>query len=198
MNSELQKRIFEPFSTTKFLGRGLGLSAVHGILRGHHGTLSIKSLENEGTVITVYLPAIAETAAALATGAAPPATAIQGKVLIVDDEVILQTMVKHMLNAMGYDSFAAGGGDEALRLLANNRDEICLVLLDMTMPGMDGRETYERIKAMWADLPVIISSGYSRTQIRERFGDIIIPILQKPFTLTQLEEKIAEIFPNGV
>jgi signal transduction histidine kinase len=183
MDAATLLRIFDPFFTTKATGRGLGLSAVLGIVRGHHGALFVDSTAGGGTCMRVLLP-VAERGARLRTATSEPAplAPVPGTlVLVVDDEPEIRTVARHMLEALGFTVETADDGQQGLAACARTR--FALVLLDMTMPGLDGSTTLSRLRARQPELRVLLTSGYERPPDRA-------PFLQKPFSLAELEHAI--------
>ncbi|HEX5177591.1 MAG TPA: ATP-binding protein, partial [Chthoniobacteraceae bacterium] len=195
MSPEVQARIFDPFFTTKFTGRGLGLAAVLGIVRGHHGALKVESEEGVGTRFVVLLP--------VADGAAETEAAIpgyddewqsSGKILVIDDEEILRTTTAAMLELFGLTPVCAADGFAGVEAFAAAPDEVRLVLLDLTMPNLDGLQTLERIRLLRPDAPILLMSGFTEQEVARRFaGHALSGFLQKPFKLSTLREKVAEI-----
>ncbi len=182
---DTQKRIFEPFYSTKAQGRGLGLAAVMGIVRGHGGAIRIYSTPGEGTTFKVYLPASTATRAP-DTAEEMPAV-VGGTVLIIDDEEDVRIAANHMLGHLGFDTLEACDGIEGLTMFKARHQELTAVLLDMTMPEMGGEEVFREIRRMGSDVPVILSSGYNESQATRRFsGKGLAGFLQKPYTIHQL------------
>jgi PAS domain S-box-containing protein len=196
MDEATRVRIFEPFFTTKFTGRGLGLAAVQGIVRGHDGVLSVESAPGAGTIFRVYFPACGE--AAVAHGAPPSQTqpvpgALEGRILLVDDEEEVRNVGLAMLAHLGLQVAAVESGEKTLGLLEAG-ERFDAVLLDATMPGIDGAETLRRIRKGYPDLPVVLVSGYDEAELARRFsyGDLA-GFLHKPFTMSSLGEVMGTV-----
>jgi PAS domain S-box-containing protein len=193
MDQETQQRMFEPFFTTKFTGRGLGLAAVQGIVRGHNGALRCSSELGKGTVFKVVLPA-SETKRGSPLPKSDSRTGDwrgEGIVLLVDDEETIRDLGARMLSHMGFEVLTAVDGREALELYAEHGGGIVLVLLDLTMPHMDGEETFRELRALDPSARVVMSSGYSETDITAHLGgEGLAGFLQKPYTRTQLAEAV--------
>jgi PAS domain S-box-containing protein len=196
MDEETRSKIFDPFFTTKLMGRGLGLSAVQGIVRGHHGAIRISSAPGAGTTFRVLLP-VSKTPAhrpepVLATGRRG-----RGTVLVVDDEAAVRAVAQEALERSGYQVLLAANGKEAIALVESGV-ELDAVLLDMTMPVMSGEETLEAIRSHSATLPVVLCSGYSELEAARRVrGNHASGFLQKPFTPDRLSARIAEVLQPG-
>jgi PAS domain S-box-containing protein len=193
MDQETKERLFEPFFTTKFTGRGLGLAAVLGIVRGHKGALKVYSEAGKGTTFKIRFPAGEAGEGALARERAAEVSDWHGAgtVLLVDDEETIRTLGARMLSRLGFVVLTAGDGREALALYAQHRGEIVLVLLDLTMPFMDGEETFHELRALDPEVRVVMSSGYTEQDITSRFRDEgLVGFLQKPYTIAHLTERL--------
>ena len=189
MEPATQGRIFEPFFTTKFTGRGLGLSAVLGIVSSYHGVLRVESHVGVGTRFRLLLPASEK--AVEAPKMSVPGVRGSGTILIVDDEPLVLAVTRNALEQSGYQVLAATNGMEALKILKQSGDDVKVVILDVTMPGMSGEETLKRLKTIRPDVPVILSTGLSEMETAERFaGARLAGFLQKPYTASQLAEKV--------
>jgi len=195
MDESTRERIFEPFYTTKFTGRGLGLSAVLGIVRGHKGAIKVYSEPGRGTTIKVLFPASEAPAQRLERD---PPQAPQwrgsGTVLIADDEESARKVGGQMLAHIGFQPLLAADGQQALSSFLLHRDSIVCVVVDLTMPAMDGEETFREIHRIDPGIPVILSSGYNEQEAVQRFvGKGLAGFLQKPYQLAQLRRKLKEV-----
>lgn len=197
---ETLPRIFEPFYSTKITGRGLGLSAIHGIVRSHGGAIRVQSEPGEGTVFQVYLPVSPSQSLQTAEPTEPEQESpddAQRTVLVVDDEAAILSLTKRMLAHEGCACIEASTGLDGIAKLSQNLDRIDLVMLDLTMPNMGGLETYTRMREMAPHLPIIAFSGYSEGGMARRFPrDENLRFLEKPFDLSQLRDKLADLLPG--
>ena len=177
-----------PSTTTKFTGRGLGLAAVLGIVRDHGGALGVESEPGRGTTITLVLPALALPAEPLRVATETPDTwAASGTVLVIDDEPDICEVAAMSLESVGLDTLTAGDGEQGVETFRRHAPEIVCVLLDLTMPRLDGLETHRMLRELSADVPVILCSGYPERETIERFAELgLTDFLQKPYRPREL------------
>ena len=199
MSAETQRKIFEPFYTTKFTGRGLGLAAVLGIVRGHGGALKVYSELGRGTTFKLLFPCADGIAEAEGGDAAEPAPwRAQGTVLVVDDEETVRSTATLMLRKMGFDVALATDGREAVRMFAANPGGYALVLMDLTMPLLDGREAYGELRRIREDVRVVVMSGFNEQEVVSQFsGQGIAGFLQKPFLFETLSATVGKVLAGG-
>jgi PAS domain S-box-containing protein len=197
MSETTKAKMFDPFFSTKFTGRGLGLAAVSGIVRGHKGKMQVDSIPGEGTTFRVTFPAerAARSADVSRQADKPPATVPHGSgaILVADDEPALREMAGVILENSGYTMLAAKDGREAVEIFRQDGHKIAAVLLDMTMPVMGGNEAFRLIREIHPGVPIIMSSGYSEGAAREELGrDAVAGFIQKPYTAAKLVASIQE------
>ena len=188
MSEETRARIFDPFFTTKFTGRGLGLSAVLGIVRGHRGAMKCYSELGKGTTFKVLLPVTTVPAIANEKREGEPAEwRGHGSVLIVDDEESVRGLARHMLQKMGFTVMLAADGREGVEVFRRESERIRLVLLDLTMPHLDGEECFRELRRIRGNVLAILTSGYNEQTATSRFaGKGLAAFIQKPFRFEDL------------
>jgi len=193
---DIRDRIFDPYFTTKEKGKGtgLGLAMTYGIIRNHGGSILVCSEEGRGTTFKIYLP--------LSTETPPPDTApraqalVRGggeRVLVVEDEEVIRTMVTRMLEGLGYRVATAADGQEGAEYYARHADEIDLVIVDMIMPKMDGRECFHRLKEIDPEVKTVLSTGCGLDSVvRGLLSDGMVGHVQKPYHAGQLADVVAK------
>ncbi|MBD3166623.1 response regulator, partial [bacterium] len=207
MDEETLSKVFEPFFSTKFTGRGLGLSAVLGIVRSHGGFLQILSRPKYGTTVTVFLPAKLKQVSSPETAATrtmqPSERTEAPAILIAEDDTTLRKTIKRLLERDGYRVFLAADGIEALQAI--ERETIDLVVLDMVMPRMNGVEFIQKARRMQKRLHILMSSGYEQQRVLQNTGALDVDgFLQKPYRPSRLLLQIREILglekdtPEGI
>jgi signal transduction histidine kinase/CheY-like chemotaxis protein len=190
MDAETKAKIFDPFFTTKFTGRGLGLAAVLGIMRGHKGAIRVDSSPGRGSTFTVLFPASDQAAVELEVSS--PTYRGQGLALVIDDDEGVRIATRRMLTLLGFEVIEAENGRAGLELFARRAREITVVLLDMTMPEMNGEETFRGLRGVREDVAVILTSGYNEIEATSRFTlKGLAGFLQKPFAPEELAAKLA-------
>jgi len=186
---ETMARIFEPFFTTKPTGRGLGLSAMLGILRGHHAGIKIHSKVGSGSTFTLVFQAKQGNVEAAPTVALAPAVMATETILVVDDEPTILETAQAALEGIGYRVLLANDGLEAVERFRAEHAEIALVIMDLTMPRMDGREAFEAMLAIQPDVRVILTSGYSEQEsVQQMLGRGLAGFLPKPYPISDLRK----------
>jgi CheY-like chemotaxis protein len=184
---EVMARIFEPFFTTKASPhRGLGLAWVYGIVTNHGGGVAISNVPGSGASVRIYLPANRKLVEEIAV----PVTELAGDqmLLMVDDEDLILTMAQMVLTSYGYTVLTANSGQKGLELFNQWKDSIDLVVTDLVMPGMSGREFSEQILHIAPQTRILVMSGYTRSEVQEQPSRF----LQKPFTSQELLRKIKQ------
>ena len=200
MTPEIEARIFDPFFSTKESGRGLGLSALLGILKAHGAGFRIRSRVGAGTSFQIVFPA---STAIRSAGIAPPTHPPQrgeGTVLLVDDEQNLRRCLRGMLGGLGFAVIEAANGAEAIELFRAQREKISWVLMDLTMPGMDGHAAFSRLREIDPNVLVVLSSGWAESDVAARFASCRpAAFLPKPFTSLELETALGKLglVPTG-
>jgi CheY-like chemotaxis protein len=204
MDEQTKARLFEPFFTTKELGKGtgLGLSTVYGIVKQSGGYIWVYSELGCGTTFKVYLPQV-EAAATVDLPAPAPQAAPRGSetVLVVEDEPALRAVARRVLQRQGYAVLEAADGDAALALVATHQGPLDLLVTDVVMPGLSGRDLADRLTAARPDLRVLFVSGYSGEALAHHgILDPDLAYLEKPFNPDALAMKVREVLdrpPRG-
>jgi PAS domain S-box-containing protein len=190
MTPEVQARIFDPFFTTKQAGRGLGLAAVQGVVRGHGGSLHVTSAAGHGARFEILLPSIGQPSREREAAVPLSATALEipvGTVLVVEDETILRAAVSKMLRKKGFSVIEAGDGTAGANLFRVNQSRIDVVFLDVTIPGMSGREVLEELRRIRTDVRVVLTSAFSEeTAVLLTGGQQQWGYIRKPYQLSEL------------
>jgi PAS domain S-box-containing protein len=198
---EIQDRIFDPFFTTKEVGKGtgLGLPTVLGIVRGHGGFLRFKSILGQGTTFELYFPATEEQVPAKpAPEPALPPPALGQTVLVVDDEASVRDMLKRALEKHGYRVLLAAEGNEALSLYERYRHEVCIILTDMLMPGLDGPGLVRALRARGVDLPILGMTGVAERLAIHNLEQLALEtLLVKPFLTRDLLWALHQVLEPG-
>lgn len=192
MDASTIAKIFDPFFTTKRTGRGLGLASVLGIIRAHRGGLYVTSAPGKGATFSIVLPVMAPTAAAL--NASPETTSLDlanKLVLVIDDESDVREATTDILASAGVEVMGAADGLSGIQLFKQHVTKIDLVLLDLSMPGIDGEETFHQMRAHNDQVPIILISGYDETNVMQRFiHNEDVGFLQKPYSVEKLMHTI--------
>jgi|GEM_PF-976505 len=192
MDAETLGHLYEPFFTTKFTGRGLGMAATLGIVRGHKGVIKVSSEVGRGTAFKVLLPAHVGTTVPAATREAGSHWQGNGTVLLVDDEETVRAVGREMLQELGFSVLLAADGREAVDIYRERHGEIGWVLMDLTMPRLDGEQAFRQLRCIDPAARVIMTSGYNVQEVSQKFQDQgMTGFLQKPFRISTLRDLLS-------
>ncbi len=191
MTEEVQAKVFDPFFSTKFAGRGLGLAVVQGIVRDHGGAVNLVSAPGQGSKFEIFLPCACETVQPRRVAIAPSSGREHllrtGTVLVVEDEDVLRVAVSKMLRKNGFGVIEAFDGSSALELVRVTQHDIDVMLLDITLPGVSSREVFEQVQHLRANLKVIFTSAYSKEAVDASFAGLQVErFIRKPFQFVDL------------
>lgn len=201
MDAEALNQLFEPFYTTKATGRGLGMSATLGIVRGHIGAITVDSSPGQGTSIRVLLPT-AERSVKLVAANSDRSEGGEwrghGTVLVVDDEEAVRSLVSRMLERMGFTVLTAADGVEGVALFRARADEVRCILLDFSMPRMDGVQASRELHQVKSGVPIVVCSGFNQQEVEHRFqGSPIAAFLHKPFRYEEVRQSFRVALGEG-
>jgi CheY-like chemotaxis protein len=196
MDSQVLQRVFEPFFTTKEEGKGtgLGLSMVYGAVKNHGGIVKVYSEPGIGSVFKVLMPLKQSMSTEAESVEKKPLVRGTGTILVIDDEEIMQQLLAEMLEEMGFQVLPAHDGMEGLEIYRKRWREIALVIVDMIMPRLSGRETFVAMKEINPSIKAILSTGFSKDgEVRETLEQGVAGFIQKPFKADELSEVIASV-----
>jgi two-component system, cell cycle sensor histidine kinase and response regulator CckA len=187
MDEETKNRVFEPFFSTKFIGRGLGMAAVYGIIEHHQGHISLQSVPNKGTKVEIFFPSTEQES--VNHEEVKNENDKKKSILVVDDEPVTIEIVKKVFSDRGYNVLEARDGVSAIEIFSNHPN-ISLVLLDLIIPKKDGSEVFYELRKIKRDQKIIICTGYEKSSVQKLLEDGAIGLIQKPFSLHDIVEKV--------
>ncbi|MDQ6990252.1 MAG: response regulator [Mariprofundaceae bacterium] len=195
MDKATQEKLFEPFFTTKFTGHGLGMSAVLGIVHGHQGAIKIDSEKGKGSTFTVLLPVSKQQIESITEPTeSTDLSGNLGTILIIDDEHLICETAAMILEHIGFETLTAKDGEDGIRVYREHQHNVAAVLLDMTMPRMDGKTCFTELQRINPDVKVVLSSGYSEQEATNQFtGQGLAGFIQKPYRPGDLQRKMQKI-----
>ncbi|MEQ8188011.1 MAG: PAS domain S-box protein [Candidatus Eremiobacterota bacterium] len=190
MDKKTQDKLFDPFFTTKFTGRGLGMSAVIGIVKSHRGAIMVDSIRDSGTSIKVFFPVCHHDTGDIADekGGALPFKSMDGTILLVDDEDIILATSEIILQRLGFRVITASDGEKAIQIFAEQSDKIDCIIMDLSMPKMDGLTAFKEIINIKPDVKIILSSGYNEEESVKEHTDGLAGFLEKPYQIEELQK----------
>jgi len=201
INEHDLERIFDPFFTTKYEGRGLGLSVVAGIIRSHHGAIKVRSDSKHGTCFSIFFPTMEQADKSLIAPPVIPAavSSVQGDtILVVDDEAIIRQVVQKILERSNYKVICATCGEEAIEIYKKSQERIGLIILDWTMPDMNGDSVIQAIRVIRPDVPIVVASGYQAEDIHLRLStNQVSALLEKPYEMKELLDCVKQHFKSS-
>ena len=193
MTRETVSKLFDPFFTTKFSGRGLGMSAVLGIVKGHQGAIRVYSEPGKGSTLKILLPASSRPAEMFNQDGSPDGWRGNGTVLLVDDEETVRGIGAEMLRELGFQTITAEDGREAVGIFKKTPG-ISFVILDLTMPHLDGEQCFRELRQIAPELKVIMTSGYNEHEVTQKFaGKGLSGFMQKPYNVAELKRMILSL-----
>jgi CheY-like chemotaxis protein len=196
MDERTRERIFEPFYTTKEMGKGtgLGLATVYGIVKQHRGVIDVESAPGSGTSFHLYFPLLSKDAESADYRSAAKLTGGTETILVAEDDEIIRNLTRSVLTEFGYEVIEAMDGEEALRIFGENRDRIDLLLLDVIMPRKNGKAAYEEMRRIKPGIKALFMSGYSADMIsKEGILEKDLSFISKPVSPTELLMKVREV-----
>jgi len=197
ISPEKVQQIFEPFYTTRWIGRGLGLALTVGIMQAHHGAITVESSLDKGTTVRVLLPFISsiQQMRSLSDDVQSEPVQLSGHILFADDDCLIQIAFKSMLERLGFTVHTAVNGKEAVGMVSKRDVDFCAAVLDISMPVMDGIEAMKKIRKINPEMPVLLCSGYSEKDFffQEEQGGKPDAFLRKPFQLSDMRRCLEKL-----